>query len=240
MEMGEVIAYTADNHALEGRLIRPHERGGASPGILVFHEFMGLGAYLNRHLQNLADLGYVVMAADMYGRGVRPGNATKALGYSRPLRANRQRMRQLAAAALACLRSLPFVDGEKIAAIGYSFGGCAALELARSGADLKAAVSVYGYLDAPLPAAPGTIKARLLVFHGLHDPVVPESELVAFRREMTAVGADSRVVVYADAGHGFCNRQMDGRQHPWNRYSRKHDEDVRQTLAAFLAGTFAC
>jgi dienelactone hydrolase len=238
MEMGEVIAYTADNLALEGRLIRPHERGGASPGILVFHEFMGLGAYLERHLQNLADLGYVVMAADMYGRGVRPASAHDALGYSRPLRADRSAMRRRAEAALACLRSLPFVEGEKIAAIGYSFGGCAALELARSGADLKAAVSVYGYLDAPLPAAPGTIKARLLIFHGMHDPVVSESELVAFRREMTAVGADNRLVVYPDAGHGFCNRQMDGRQHPWNRYSRWHDEDVWKTLAAFLAETF--
>jgi dienelactone hydrolase len=238
MGIRETITYAAEGRSLEGWLVVPDHRRHPVPGILVFHEFMGLGAYLNRHLKKLADLGYVVMAADMYGRGVRPGNATTALGYSRPLRANRQRMRQLAAAALACLRSLPFVDGEKIAAIGYSFGGCAALELARSGADLKAAVSVYGYLDAPLPAASGTIKARLLIFHGMHDPVVPESELVAFRREMTAAGADNRVVVYPDAGHGFCNRQMDGRQHPWNRYSRRHDEDVWKTLAAFLAETF--
>lgn len=239
MRIRETIAYMVEGRSLEGWLVVPDHRRHPVPGILVFHEFMGLGAYLNRHLQNLADLGYVVMAADMYGRGIRPDSAAMALGHSRPLRANRRRMRQLAGAALACMRDLPLVDNGKIAAIGYSFGGCAALELARSGADLKAAVSVYGYLDAPLPAAPGTIKARLLIFHGMHDPVVPESELDAFRREMTAVGADNRIVVYPDAGHGFCNRQMDGRQHPWNRYSRRHDEDVRQTLVAFLAETFA-
>lgn len=239
MEMGEAIAYTADNHALEGRLIRSHKCGGASPGILVFHEFMGLGAYLDRHLENLADLGYAVMAADMYGRGIRPGDAQAALGYSRPLRADRNAMRRRAAAALSCLRGLPFLDSEKIAAIGFSFGGCTALELARSGADIKAAVSIYGYLDAPLPAAPGTIKARLLVFHGRHDPVVPENELQAFRREMQDSGADCRMVVYDDAGHGFCNPRMDGREHPWNRYSRRHDQDVRKKLVAFLSETFA-
>lgn len=239
MDTGEAILYSADGIALEGRLIKPSDDGGVSPGILVFHEFMGLGSDLDRHLENLAAQGYVVLAADMYGRGVRPVDAHAALGYSRPLRADRNLMRRRATAALMGLRSLPFVDSQRIAAMGFSFGGCAALELARSGADLKAAVSVYGYLDAPLPAAPGSIKAAVLVFHGRHDPVVPEKELTAFRREMNIAGADCRIVVYDDAGHGFCNPLMDGRQHPWNRYRPWHDRDVRKRMAVFFAETVA-
>lgn len=237
MSVRETIAYEAEGHSMEGWLVVPDQCRHPVPGIVMFHEFMGLGDYLDRHLKNLADLGYVVMAADMYGRGIRPDCAQTALGYSRPLRADRKRMRQMASAALIRLKGLPAVDSRKIAAIGFSFGGCAALELARRGADLKAAVSIYGYLDAPLPAVPHSVKARVLVFHGLHDPVVPGNELAAFRREMLAAGADCRVVVYPDAGHGFCNRWMDGSQHPWNRFSRWHDQDVWKTVVAFLAET---
>ena len=143
-------------------------------------------------------------------------------------------MRRRANAALDCLRNLDRVQPDKIAAVGYSFGGCAALELARSGADVKAAVSFYGYLDTPYPAVAGSIKAKLLVFHGMHDPVVPVSSLAAYCQEMTAADADSQVVTYADAGHGFCNQEMDGTQDHWNRYSRPHDERSWRTLVAFL------
>ena len=186
----EAIAYEADGRPFEGWLVVPDHCRPQAPGILVFHEFMGLGDYLDRHLQHLADLGYVAMAADMYGRGIRPEDEKTALGYSRPLRNDRKHMRRLAAAALSCLRDLPFVDSQTIAAIGYSFGGCVALELARSGADLKAAVSIYGYLDAPQPAVPNSIKARLLIFHGMHDPVVPQREL-SHSAGMKAACADS-------------------------------------------------
>ena len=95
------------------------------------------------------------------------------------------------------------------------------------------------YLGTPFPAAHGGLTAKLLVFHGQHDPVVPMVELEAFRQEMAVAGADSRVVVYADAGHGFCNREMDGTVHPWNRYSRLHDERSWRTLRAFLADALA-
>ncbi len=234
MLIQETIDYTDGQCALQGLLRYDTAIDTPAPGIVVFHEFMGLGAYLERHLQNLAGLGYVVLAADMYGKGIRPADAATALGYSRPLRDDRPLMRQRARAALDCLRRSGRVAPHKIAAVGYSFGGCVALELARSGADIRAAVSFYGYLETPNPAAAGGIGAKLLVFHGMHDPIVPVSSLAAYCQEVAAAGADSRVVTYDDAGHGVCNREMDGTQETWNRYSRTHDERSWQTLVDFL------
>lgn len=239
MPIKETIQYHDEDNALEGWLVYEADCRKPAPGIVVFHEFMGLGTYLDRHLGNLAALGYVVLAADMYGSGIRPTNAETALTRSRPLRDDRQAMRRRARAALDCMKGLSRVEPENIAVVGYSLGGCAALELARSGAALKAAVSFYGYLDTTMPALPGVIQAKLLVFHGIHDPVVPMSSLADYCQEMAAVDADSRVVTYADTGHGFCNRQMDGGQDPWNRYSRRHDESSWKTLVAFLAEALA-
>ena len=239
MPVKEKIEYDDNNHVLEGWLLYENDIRKPAPGIVVFHEFMGLGDYLDRHLENLAMLGYMVMAADMFGKGVRPGTAEAALTYSRPLNDNREAMRRRATAALDCMKSLPEVEPLKVAAVGYSFGGCAALELARSGAALKAVVSLYGYLDTSMPAAAGTIKAKLLVFHGMHDPVVPLSSLAAYCQEMAAVGADSRVVTYADAGHGFSNRHMDGAVDEWNRYSLRHDTASWTAMVDFLAQAMA-
>jgi dienelactone hydrolase len=235
MPIKETIEYLDEAHSLEGWLVYSNGCRKPAPGIVVFHEFMGLGAYLDRHLEKLADLGYVVMAADLYGRGVRPADEHSALTCSRPLRDDRQAMRRRARAALDCMKGLSRVEADNIAAVGYSLGGCAALELARSGASLKGAVSLYGYLDTPIPALPGVIQARLLVFHGIHDPVVPMSSLADYCQEMAAADADSRVVTYVDAGHGFCNRRMNGGKDPWNRYSRRHDQRSWKVLAAFLA-----
>lgn len=234
MFVKKTVEYSDGGHALQGWLAAERDCRPAGPGVLVFHEYMGLGDYLDGPVEKLAGLGYVVMAADMYGKGVRPQNGAAALRLSRPLRTDRAAMRRRALAALECLQQQVGVDPRRIAAVGYSFGGCVALELARAGAALRAAVSFYGYLDTSLPAPPGTIRARLLVFHGLHDPVVPLQALAAFHEEMSLARADSRVITYADAGHGFCNPCMDGSQDPWNRYSSRHDAHSWKTLEAFL------
>ena len=234
MNAKQTIDYRDGNQAFQGWLIDDRGYPRPAPGVLVFHEFMGLGDYLARPLAKLARRGYVVMAADMYGRGVRPENAEAALQLSRPLRADRAAMRRRAQAAFECLQRNDGVDPQRIAAIGYSFGGCVALELARSGAAIRAAVSFYGYLDTPLPTLPGAIRAKLLVFHGLHDRIVPLHSLAAYHEEMAAARADSRVVTYADAGHGFCNPCMDGSRDSWNRYSRRHEANSWKTLVAFL------
>lgn len=235
----ETLDYADGSLALQGWLLEGDDGIGPVPGILVFPEFMGLGTYLVRHLEHLAGLGYVVLAADMYGKAIRPETAEAASMSCRPLRADRTAMRRRALAAFDRMRQLGHVDAQRIAAVGFSFGGCAALELARTGAPLKGAASFYGYLDTTLPAVAGTITAKLLVFHGMHDPIVPVSSLADYCQEMDAAGADSRVVTYADAGHGFCNREMDGTKNSWNRYSRRHDQQSWQTLKAFLAEVLA-
>lgn len=239
MATQETIDYDDGGHALQGWLLGGSEGTKPMPGILVFPEFTGLGAYLVRHMERLAGLGYVVMAADMYGKGVKPETAEAASMLSRPLREDREAMRRRALAAFDRMGKLDQVDANRIAGVGFSFGGCAVLELARTGVPLKAAASFYGYLDTTLPAAAGTLIAKLLVFHGMHDPVVPVASLAGYCQEMDNAGADSRVVTYADAGHGFCNREMDGTQHPWTRYSYRHDQQSWQTLKAFLAEVLA-
>ena len=125
------VGYEDAGHALEGWLASPPTSGKPVPGIVVFHEFMGLGEYLRRPVEKLAGLGYAVLAADLYGEGVRPKDASAASRLSRPLRRDRRAMRQRAAVALDCLKRLAGVDPDNIAAVGYSLGGCAALPFDR-------------------------------------------------------------------------------------------------------------
>lgn len=196
----------------EARLLLPEQctgRGGEGlPGVLLLHEYTGLGGYLLRHAERLAAAGYAVLCADLYGRDARPADRAQASQCAGPLRADRGLLRQRALAGLKALAAQPEVDAQRLLAVGFSFGGCAALELARSGAALRGVASVYGYLATTLPAAPGAVRCPVLVHHGAHDRVVPLDDLKPFVREMADGGVDCRVVVHAGAGHGFCNAAL--------------------------------
>nr|WP_231117193.1 dienelactone hydrolase family protein [Pseudodesulfovibrio alkaliphilus] len=162
------------------------------------------------HAETLARRGYAVLLADMYGEDVRPASREAASAAARVYRTDRRLMRHRAGAGLDALADLGRegrcpVDPERLFAAGFSFGGCAALELARSGAPLLATASFYGYLNTPLPCAAGDVKGRILVIHGAHDTVVPLEEIPVFEREMREAGVDYRLVMYQDAGHGFAN-----------------------------------
>jgi len=199
--------------SLEGVLAVPRDRCQPLPGVLLIHEFTGLGRHVTEEAAALAREGYAVLCADMYGPDARPRDREEALAISRSFRADRARMRERAAVNLAALAALSFVDPSRLFAAGYSFGGCAALELCRHdplfvpGAPfrLRAAASFYGYLDAPLPCAPGLSRPPMLVLLGARDKVVPLSDAPAFAGEMEAAGAAYRMVVYSGAGHAFSN-----------------------------------
>lgn len=192
---------------LEGLVLRPAGEAGEElqPGVLLIHEYMGLGDYLMPHARALAAEGFVVVCHDMYGAGVRPADRTEASAISRPFRDDRMLMRVRAKAGLDALADLPCVDRSRLSAVGFSFGGGAALELARSGAQLFAAVSFYGYLDTTEPANPGDVRCRVLALHGALDKVVSMDHLAQFEAEMDLAGADYRTVVYPHAGHAFSN-----------------------------------
>lgn len=185
---GEEVAYRDGETVLSGYLAYEKEGPASRPGILVVHEWWGLNDYVRRRVEQLAGLGYVAFAADIYGKGRVTADAKQAAEWAAPFRKDRALMRSRARAALAVLAGLPRVDAKRIAAVGYCFGGTVALELARAGEDLAGVVSFHGGLDTPSPAARGAVRARVLVLSGGDDPFVPAAQRAAFEHEMREGG----------------------------------------------------
>jgi dienelactone hydrolase len=197
----QAIAYRDGDTELTGQFTWDEERSDKRPGILVVHGGAGLDAHAKGRARQLAELGYVVFACDMYGNGV-AGNRERVMARIAELRDDPAKLCRRARAGIKVLVSHPQVDG-RIAAVGYCFGGMVALELARSGADLAGAVSVHGSLSTQKPAPPGAVKAKILVCHGALDPHVPMTQVNAFVQEMNEAGADWQLIVYGSAMHGF-------------------------------------
>lgn len=207
------------------------------PGVLVCHMWKGLVPFVRERTRALAALGYVAFALDLYGRGVRPQTNEEAAREMGRLVQDIPLLRARARAGLARLADSPLVRGCEVAALGYCFGGGVALELARDGADLAAAVSFHGLLDTPRRAERGAVQARILAFHGVLDPLVSEEHARAFQREMEAAGADWQLVVYGRAGHGFTNYELS--RDPRGGVFYEPDAERRSWAAAraFLAET---
>jgi dienelactone hydrolase len=199
----EPVEYRDGETVLEGYLAYDDAVQVPQPGILVVHEWMGLGDYAKRRARQLAALGYVAFAADMYGKGIYAKDHEEAGQLAGALRGDRQQMRGRILAALETLKKFPRVDASRLGAIGYCFGGSAALELARSGADITIAASFHGPLETPMPAQPGAVKAKILVFHGADDPYVTQEQVKGFEQEMRQAGADFTVVQFPGAVHSF-------------------------------------
>jgi dienelactone hydrolase len=199
------VEYRDSNTVLEGYLAYDDAVKGKMPAVLIVHEWTGIGPYVKKRAEQLAALGYAAFAIDMYGKGIRPANADDAAKQAAIYRADRQLMRRRALAGLEQAKKFPFVDPNRIAAIGYCFGGGVALELARSGADLKGVVTFHGNLDTPHPEDAKNIKAKILVCHGADDPHVPPEQVSAFDNEMRNAKVDWQMNIYGNAVHGFTN-----------------------------------
>jgi dienelactone hydrolase len=228
------LEYTHGDTRLHGLLVHDDARQGPLPGALVFHEFMGPGGYMLPHAELLARHGYAALLCDMYGDGLRPTNKQEASAQARIYRTDRQLMRERAMAGFRALARNGLADAERMVAVGFSFGGCAALELARSGAELRATASFYGYLNTPLPCAADTVKGRILVLHGAHDKVVPMAEIDVFEEEMREAGVECRVEVYPDAGHGFANANQPGDPATGSRYCEKTCRQAWETTLDYF------
>ncbi len=230
----ESLFYRDGAAELAGLLARPAGASPTSPrpGVLVVPEVTGLADHPKRRIGMLAELGYVALAADMYGARVEPGwhnrERMTALKEDRP--ALRARVR----AGFDALAGLPDVDAERIVAIGYCFGGGGVLELARTGAPARGVASFHGLLDTTLPAAPGAIKAKILAMTGVLDPLVPFDQVRAFEEEMQAAGADWQVVTYGNAGHSFTNADMKPGERPGFEHEARADARSWRALLAFL------
>ncbi len=201
----QTIEYKQGDTVLEGYLSYDTGFLGKRPGVLVVHEWKGLNNYAKMRADMLAKLGYVAFAADIYGKGVRPQTFEQAGEQAGKYKSDRPLLRQRVLTGLAVLKSQPNVEGSKLAAIGYCFGGTSVLELARAGADVKGIVSFHGGLSSPVPADAKNIKARVLVLHGADDPFVSPDEVAAFEKEMREAAVNYQLIKYPGAVHGFTN-----------------------------------
>ncbi len=199
---GQTVEYKDGDTVCEG-YVASDGAPGKHPGVLVFHDWMGLTNHTKDVCNDLAQMGYVAFAADVYGKGVRPADAQAAGAEAGKYKADRAKIRRRAEAALAQLKGNPAVQTDKIATIGYCFGGMCGIELARDGAPLAGVVSFHGALDSPTPADGQKIKAKLLILHGADDPFVKKEDIEAFQNELRAAKVDWQMVYYANAVHSF-------------------------------------
>ena len=193
----KVVPYKHGDAVLEGYLAWDDAVQGRRPGVLVVHEWTGLGDYAQSRARKVAAMGYVAFAIDMYGKDVRPKTPQEAGAQAGIYKQDRALMRARALAGLDVLRNNPLCEPKRIASIGYCFGGTVVLEIARSGADVAGVVSFHGGLDTPTPADAKNIKCKVLVLHGGDDPHVPAKDVAAFEEEMRAGGVDWQLVVFA-------------------------------------------
>lgn len=232
------VDYKLGGTTLEGYIAYDDAIQGKAPAILIFPEWWGVNNYAERRARELAQLGYVSFVADVYGKGVRPKTAAEAGKTAAIYIKDRALMKARAKAGLDALKSLNMVDRGKIATIGYCFGGGVALELARTGADVKGVACFHGILGTPMPVKRGVLKAKVLVLHGADDPNTPETQLVAFENEMRAAKADWQINIYGGAVHGFTNTDNGSDNSKGLAYNKKADIRSWKALMIFLDEVF--
>ena len=201
----EGVAYQDGDVALTGTFVAPAGANAKVPAVLVVHEWWGHNAYAQRRARELADQGYAAFALDMYGTGLETTDPQQAGTWATPFYQDNALLLRRARAGLAVLRAQAEVDPQRVAAIGFCFGGTVCLQLARSGEDLKGVVSFHGGLKTGTPAQADTLKAAILVCHGGADPLVPPAEVAAFMEEMVAAKATWDLLVFGTALHAFTN-----------------------------------
>lgn len=196
----EAVSYKANDTELQGYLCYDDAAKDPRPAIFVIHEWWGLNDYARMRAEKLAELGYVAFAVDLYGEGKTTDHPQTAMEWSGAV--NDELRVDRFQAAVDFVRANEHVDGNKLAAIGYCFGGGTALRLAAAGVDLKGVVSFHGSLPTS-KIEPGTVKARVLVCHGAADPFTEPGQVQKFEEVFTAAGADWQVNVYGGAKHSF-------------------------------------
>ena len=199
------IEYKHGDVVLQGYLAYDGLLKSKRPGILIIHEWWGHNEYVRQRARQLAELGYVAFALDMYGKGIVAKNMAEAKSMAGKFYENPLLMRERAAAGLEILKQQRNVDITRLGAIGYCFGGSVALELARSGADLRCVVCFHGGVKSSNPEDAKNIKGTVLVLLGADDPNIPAADIAAFQDEMRQANLDWYLVTFGNAVHAFTN-----------------------------------
>lgn len=232
------VFYRPGNDVLEGYLAYDDAVKGPVPGVLVFHEWWGVNDYIKRRVEEVAALGYIAFAPDMYGRGIRPRDAKRAAELAGVLMGDRAVMRERAKDGLEELKKNSLTDPARVAAMGYCLGGTVTLELARSGADILGAVIFHGNLDAVNPEDAKNIKGKVLVLHGSEDRLAPMEQVIAFEDEMRKAGVDWQLNIYGGAVHSFTNPASGNDPSKGVAYNEKADKRSWEAMKIFFNEIF--
>jgi dienelactone hydrolase len=232
----ETVEYEAGGTKLKGFVAYDDAVTEKRPGVIVFPEWWGLNDYAKGRARQLAGMGYVAFAADLYGDGkvIDTAHPEDAKGMATFLRSNQAVWRARAEAAYKTLSARPNVDASKVAAIGYCLGGSTALQLAYTGADLKAVTTFHAALPTPTPAEAGAVKAKVLVCHGGADPAVPMKAVEDLKAAMGAAKKPLEVVSYPGVVHSFTSPEADKVGNPAMKYNKEADEDSWKRMSALF------
>jgi dienelactone hydrolase len=241
MASSKDVTYDDGETKLKGFIVYPKDVSGPRPAVLVVHEWWGLNEHSRAQAQRLADLGYVAMAIDMYGEGKQASHPDDAKKFMMEVMSNLVVGEKRFKAAKEVLLNDPHVDREKIAAVGYCFGGAVVLHMARIGEDLDVAASMHGNLATSAPMEAGKFDGKIFVATGAADPFVPPEQVAAFRKEMESAGAKFDIVEYAGAQHAFTNPDADraGKEYKLPlAYSPEADKESWEKFSAELSAAF--
>lgn len=231
------VTYEHDGERLHGYLAWD-DRGGDGdekrPGVLVVHEWWGLNDYAQGRARMLAELGYVAFAPDMYGEGQTTEHPQEASQWAGEIRQNVDRWRARAIAGLDVLRTNELVDSDRIAAIGYCFGGATVLQLAYAGEPLRGIVTFHGALPVPGEEEAEKIQPSILICHGAADPFIEEETARELREVLSQAGAEWQMIYYGGAQHSFTNPNVDEKGIEGLAYDRQADERSWRSMRAFF------
>jgi dienelactone hydrolase len=199
------MEYHDDDTVLQGIYVLPENVTATKPVILVCHDWSGRNVFAEKKAQALAELGYIGFAIDMFGQGKTAETKEEKSALIQPLVQDRKKLQKRMMAAFETAKKIPHADANKMGVIGFCFGGLCALDLARSGADVKATISFHGLLHAPNHGNHEQIISKILVLHGYDDPMVKPEQVMAFANEMTQAKVDWQIHMYGHTMHAFTN-----------------------------------
>ncbi|MDZ4348401.1 MAG: dienelactone hydrolase family protein [Xanthomonadaceae bacterium] len=237
----EIVEYTIDSQPFRGMIAYDDAIEGPRPGVIVVHEWWGHNDYQRERAKALAGLGYTAFAIDMYGADRLGENPEQAGALMGGVMADPAVLEKRFTAALELLRAHPRVDGARLAALGYCFGGGVVLHMARQGIELAGIVSMHGTLSSPVPAAADAVKSPLKIYTGGADPFVPTEQVQGFVTEMLQAGARFDLVAYPGVRHAFTNPAATEAGQRFGiplAYDAAADRDSWSGLTAFLEEIF--
>jgi dienelactone hydrolase len=215
------VSYQHNGKTMQGYLAYDDAKSGPRPGVLVIHEWWGLNDYTKSRARQLAGMGYVAFAADMFGDGKTTTDPKEAQALSSAVSGPAGMLASRSKAALEVLKKQPGVDASKVAAIGFCFGGTTVLHLAYSGETLKGGVTFHGGLVVPNEAQAKQVKTSLLILHGAEDSFIKPETIDGMRKTLDSASVDWFMVTYANAVHGFTNPDADAFKSPGFGYNEK-------------------